>query len=177
MLRLSILRFMFISFLLQGGILAAQQVPVDEETGKIVYREVVQQEGSREQLFNRAISWLNEYYVNPVSVTKTRDPKSGLIKGLHRFRIRQTLEDGTRTDAGTLQYEFKIELKENRYRYTLSDFVLRQSSAIPAEKWLKEDNPLAKDYLAQLHEFATGWIESLKEGMKPPATSADDDDW
>ena len=126
-----------------------------------------------------AIGWINEFYKNPVDVTKTRDPESGLIKGLHRFKIKNTDENGNKTDAGTIQYRFKIELKEGRYRYLLYEFILKQASKVPVEKWLNKDdpqyNPVWNDYLKQVDEFAITWIESLKEGMKPKIEKTDDD--
>ncbi|MCB0806655.1 MAG: DUF4468 domain-containing protein [Bacteroidales bacterium] len=156
----------------------AQIVPVDEETGNIMYREVVEEEGDKQDFFNRAVSWINEYYSNPVDVTKTRDPETGEIKGLHRLRLMNTLEDGTETPAGIVQYEFLLEFKEGRYRYTLTDFVLRQASKIPAEKWLDKEDPLYdvryEDYLKQIDDFAMEWVTSLKEGMKPEVKSSDD---
>lgn len=81
--------------------------------------------------------------------------------------MEKTLEDGQKVDAGTVQYEFKLEFKDGRYRYTLGDFVLRQNSAIPTEKWLNASDPESKSYLKQLDNFAQDWIKSLKEGMKP----------
>ena len=150
-------------------------IPVDDETGLITYQEVVTEEGDRESFFNRSVGWINEYYANPVDVTKTRDPESGVIKGLHRIRLKNTLEDGTQTDAGTVQYEFILEFKEGRYRYTLTEFVLRQASKVPCEKWLNSTDPQAKDYLKQLDEFAQSWISSLKEGMMPEVEKTEDE--
>lgn len=149
--------------------------PVDEESGLITYKEVVEVEGDRESFFNRGIGWINKYYPNPVDVTKTRDPESGLIKGLHRFKIKNTDEDGNQTDAGVVQYEFLLEFKEGRYRYTLTDFVLRQASKVPAESWLNKADPQSISYLNQLDDFAQSWISSLKEGMLPKVEKKDDD--
>lgn len=157
----------------------SNNLPIDEETGKITYKEVVQEEGNKKEFFNRAISWINEFYNNPVDVTKTRDPESGLIKGLHRFKIKNTDENGNQSDAGIIQYTFKLELKEGRYRYTLTEFIIRQSSRIPIEKWLNKDDPqyspVWKDHLKQVDDFATAWIKSLKTGMKPMIEKTDDD--
>lgn len=152
----------------------AQPVPVDDATGQITYQEVVEEPGNPQELFNRAIEWINSFYSNPVDVTKERDPESGEIKGLHRFKVKNTLDDGTEVDAGTVQYEFTIEFKEGRYRYTLHDFVLRQNSAIPVENWLDEHDPQSKSYLRQVDDFAKDWIKSLKEGMKPKPKKKDD---
>lgn len=153
----------------------SNNLPIDEETGLITYQEVVEEEGSKQEFFNRAIGWINNFYKNPVDVTKTRDPESGKIKGIHRFKIKDIDEDGTNIDAGVVQYEFILELKDGRYRYTLTNFVLRQSSKIPVENWLDNSDPQSKSYLKQLNTFAQDWIISLKEGMKPQIEKSDDD--
>ena len=149
-------------------------IPVDEDTGKIMYREVVEQKGTKTEFFNRAISWINSFYKNPVAVTKTRDPESGIIRGLHRIKLKDTMKDGTRTDAGTVQYEFSIELKDGRYRYTLHEFVLRQQSKIPAERWLNQSDAKSKSYLKQIDDFSKNWIASLKSGMLPKVEKSDE---
>ena len=155
--------------------------PIDEETGMITYKEVVEEEGTKQEFFNRAIGWINEYYKNPVNVTKTRDPESGLIKGLHRIKIKNTDEEGNVTDAGVVQYRFTLGLKDGRYRYILKEFSLKQGSKIPVEKWLNKDdqqyNSNWDQYLTQINDFAESWIASLKKGMQPKAKKKDDDDW
>lgn len=150
-------------------------IPVDDDTGLITYQDVVTEEGDKEAFFNRAISWINEYYTNPVDVTKTRNPETGLIKGLHRIRLKDVSADGVQTDAGTVQYRFTLEFKEGRYRYTMDEFVLRQASKIPAENWLNKSDPQSKSYLQQIDEFAQDWISSLKAGMKPEVDKGDDE--
>jgi hypothetical protein len=164
------------------GFLSAQQsekFPIDEATGQITYQEVVEEEGDKEEFFNRAIGWINEFYANPVDVTKTRDPKSGIIKGLHRFNIKNTDEDGNTVDAGKIQYQFTLEFKEGRYRYTLYDFILRGASRFPVERWLDKEDPQydqhSQSNLDQIYDFAQDWIKSLKEGMKPEVEKTDDD--
>ena len=164
--------------LLFSSILSSAQeavIPVDDETGMITYQDVVTEEGDKESFFNRAVSWINEYYSNPVDVTKTRNPETGLIKGLHRIRLKTTNDEGVQIDAGTVQYRFSLEFKEGRYRYTLNEFVLRQASKIPAEKWLNKTDPQSKSYLQQIDDFAQSWISSLQAGMKPEVQKSDDD--
>ena len=150
-------------------------LPIDEETGLITYQEVVEEEGTKKEYFNRAIGWINGFYKNPVDVTKTRDPESGIIKGIHRFKIKNTDEDGDTSDAGVVQYNFVLQFKDGRYRYTLTEFVLRQASKIPAEKWLNKSDPQSKSYLKQIDKFAQNWITDLKKGMKPKVEKKDDE--
>lgn len=172
-LKLLLLFFLFISYVAnaqeeQSGLI----MPVDEETGKITYKEVVEQEGEKSELFNRCIYWLNDFYANPVAVTKVRDPESGLIKGEHQFRLYHKDEDGVKKETGMMQYKFKIEFKEDRYRYVVNDFVMKRISRYDAEKWLDKSNPEYNiqwdDYLKQINTFVTEkWIPSLKEKMQP----------
>lgn len=163
--------FLFLFSTLIYSSVFAQIVPVDDETGKIMYRDVVEEEGGKQDFFIRAVEWINGYYPNPFQVTKTRDADTGEIEGLHRFKITNTLDDGTEADAGVIQYEFLLQFKEGRYRYTLTNFILRQASKVPVEKWLDKDDPLYdvrwESYLKQIDDFAKNWIKSLKEGMKP----------
>ena len=160
-----------IVFVFPGKLVLSQIVPVDDQTGKIMYRDVVEGEGDKKVFFIRAVEWINQYYPNPFQVTRTRDADTGEIEGLHRFRVTNTLDDGTEVDAGTVQYEFLLQFKDGRYRYTLTEFALHQGSKIPAEKWLDTSDPVYevrwKNYLEQIDQFATDWIDSLKEGMKP----------
>lgn len=153
--------------------------PVDEATGQITYLEVVEEEGNKEEFFNRAIGWINEFYANPVDVTKTRDPKTGIIKGLHRFKIKNTDKDGNSIEAGKIQYRFTLEFKEGRYRYTLTEFILRGASKFPVERWLDKNDPQynqnSQTNLDQIYQFAQDWIESLKDGMKPKVEKKDDE--
>ena len=157
----------------------SSKLPVDEETGKITYKEVVKVEGSKEDLFNRSISWINSFYKNPLDVTRERNFANGVVKGLHRIKIKNTDKDGNKTDAGTVQYEFTLQFKEGRYRYVLTDFVLKRGSKIPVEKWLNKKDPQYnsnwQSYLKQIDDFAQKWIESLKEGMQPPAEKVEED--
>ena len=145
--------------------------PIDIETQLITYQEVVKEEGTKDELFNRCINWLNNFYNNPVSVTKVRDNKTGKIKGNHRFRIYYFDKDGNKLDGGMVLYSFVIELKDGRYRYTITDFVLKKTSRYSVEKWFdKSDpayNPQWNKYLEQIADFVAGWTENLKMKMKP----------
>jgi len=152
--------------------------PIDEVTELVSYQEVVQVEGNPDELYIRAIAWINSEFKNPEDVTRVRDRNNGKIKGTSRFRINYTEKDVKR-NAGTIEYTFILEFKEGRYRYTFTEFLLKDLSRQGIEKWLdKEDpafNPLWEEYLKQVDEYTKGKIESLKKGMQPPKVK--DDEW
>ena len=174
-------------FILIGSVIVAHgqesdlNIPVDEKTGIITYQEVVEVEGTRSELFNRSVYWMNDFYTNPVAVTKVRDKGSGVVKGQHQFRIHYTDNEGYKKDAGLVMYDFIIELKEGRYRYTVTDFVLRKASRYPVEQWLNKSDPLYNErwdeYLRQIDSFMRDqWISSLKDKMLPPEV-IEEEEW
>jgi hypothetical protein len=153
-------------------------IPVNPETKLITYQEVVKVDGTIKDLFSRAIDWINVNYKNPADVTKVRDPQSGLIEILHRIELERTDKQDTKIDAGIIVYTLKLQLKDGRYRYTISDLNLKQSSKFPIERWLdKKDkayNPNWDLYLAQMDKQIKVIVESLKKGMLPGIQKKED---
>ncbi len=154
-------------------------VPVNPETGLIQFREVVEEKGTKDELFNRCIYWLNSYYKNSTRVTTIRDIQTGRVEGKHNIRIYYYTDDSLKTQAGTVDYVFNIELKPDRYRYTVTDFRLRSKTRVPIEKWLDksdpEYNPRWDEYLQQTADFVKDWSDNLKKKMKPEVKKTDDD--
>lgn len=145
-------------------------VPLDETSGKIVYRDVVQENGNPDSLYLRAINWINQTYTNPSDVTRVRDRDNNLIRGTARMALTRQDETGTRVNAGLIEYTFTIECRQDRYRYSFFDFLYKQTSRFPVEKWLDTShpswNPQMDDYLLQLNDQMNKLIDSLAEGMK-----------
>lgn len=148
-------------------------VPVDNTTGKINYQEVVSEEGTKNDFFNRAVAWVNVTYKNPTSVTTVRDPQTGKIEGNYRFKIYQSNEGQEGMEWGTILYSFRLEFKDGRYRYSFYDFLLKTDSRYPIEHWLDKTRP---DYtpdcdlkLRKVDEFMQSFIPILKQSMKPKA--------
>lgn len=154
-------------------------IPVDEDTKEIKFREVIDEDGSKDELFNRCIYWLNNFYKDPTRITTIRDNPTGKIAGQHQFRIYYYLEDSIKKPAGLVRYTFTIDLKDNKYRYTINELILKSSTNVPVEKWLDKDDPAYDprwdDYLQQIAVYVENWSESLKEKMKPEPTKKEDD--
>lgn len=148
----------------------AESFPLDENTKLITYREVVQLNGTQDELYIRGIDWINSYYKNPADVCRIRNRESGVIEVLHRIEIVNT-KDGGKVPAGTVNYELKLEFKPGRYRYTITDLLLKQSSRFPVERWLNKDDPQYipewDDYMQQVDARVKEIIESIKKGMEP----------
>lgn len=153
-------------------------VPVDPDSKMIMYREVVEESGNPGYLYDKAIEWFRAYYVNPLSVYTVQDRTNGKIEGTGRMKIYYFDEQGTRIDAGQVLYDLKLEFKENKYRYTITDFLLKSVSRFPLEKWLNKSDPAYNPnwdvYLYQIDTTMQRLIGTLKTGMKPTVKKTDE---
>ena len=174
-----ILMFMFLSCFVGAY---AQEVetmalPVDEDTQLISYKDVISMNGTADELYIRAIEWVNTLFKNPGEACRIRNRESGVIEIAHRFEIINEV-DGSKLIAGIVNYNLKIEFKPGRYRYVLSDLILKQATRFPVERWMDKDeqmySPLWDSYLKQVNEQATELIDSLKAGMEPPVVKQEE---
>jgi hypothetical protein len=129
-------------------------------------------------LFNRCVYWLNDFYKDPTRITTIRDVATGKIVGNHQFRIYYE-EEGIKKPAGMVRYNFTIEFKDNKYRYTIDEILLKSSTNLPVEKWLNKDDPAYDprwdNYLQQIARYVKDWSVSLKEKMQPEPEKPEDD--
>jgi hypothetical protein len=153
-------------------------LPVDPDTKLIMFREVVNQEGKQDILYDRGASWFSSFYKSPVSVLKIQDKVNGKIEGNGRFSIYYFDEQGNKRDGGIVAYDIKLELKENKFRYTLVNFNLKTTSKFPLEKWLNKSDPAYNQqwdvYLYQVDTTMQSLVRNLKEGMKPKVIKKDE---
>ena len=83
---------------------ASTGLPVDPETNKITYKDVVNQEGNPGYLYDKAIQWFGYYYLSPASVFSVQDRTNGKVEGLGRLRIISSIPRGLpRKSASSLQ--------------------------------------------------------------------------
>ncbi|HNX44470.1 MAG TPA: DUF4468 domain-containing protein [Bacteroidales bacterium] len=156
---------------------AIPNLPVDPDTKLITYKEVVNQTGSKRALFDRAVEWLPKQYVNPVDATKVRNPETGIIEIRHRFDVTYE-EKGIQKSAYSIDYTMRLEFKDGRYRYIISNFLMHDVSRAPVERWMNKSDksytPVWDQYLIQLDQEVKKLIESLKQGMMPPPEKKED---
>lgn len=179
--------FIFLSIFAFGALIAQEEevsteelYPIDPNTNLITYQEVVEETGTKKELFNRASEWLHHYFKQPVYVTQVRDAASGVIKGKHQFEV-YFYDKDVKKIAGVVKYYFKIECKDGRYRYTLDNFMLTRQSKYPCEQWLdtkhRNYNEQWPKYLEQLRAYALdSFAASLKEYMVPEEV-VEEEDW
>ena len=178
-------RYIAFTFLLLSGFFSfgqtnipTPQMPLDPDSKLITYKEVVNQDGGKDILYDRGASWFGAFYKSPSSVLKIQDKVNSKIEGLGRFTISFVDEQGNKRDAGMIQYTIKLELKDNKYRYTLTEFNLKAASRYPLEKWLNKSDPGYStqwdSYLYQVDTTIQSLVRNLKEGMKPKVIKKDE---
>lgn len=152
-------------------------LPVNEE-GIIMYRAVMDEPGASDSLYLRAINWLNTEFANPWDVSRTRNREDGVLSGIARLSLYTSDEAGNTQSGGLVEYTFTIECRDDRYRYTFTDFLHKRSSRFPLERWLDKSDPqwapVVDTYLDQVHQEMSLKIESLKAGMKPAPKVVDE---
>lgn len=145
-------------------------LPIDEQTNLITYKEVVTQSGTKDELYNRSMQWIKETYINPSGVTKISNKGEGKIIGMSAFKLYSLDKKGTKVPGGSVGYTFIIELKDGRYRYSFTEFNLTGVSKFPLERWLNEEQfktPQVDYHIEQVDANTKLLIESLKTGMRP----------
>jgi hypothetical protein len=156
----------------------APNLPIDPDSKLIQYKDVVNQDGTKDVLYDRGAEWIRSYYLNPGSVTKVQDKVNGKIEGTGRLRLYFFDSNNTRTDAGMVYYDIRLEFKENKFRYTMTNFALKGISRTPLEKWMNKNdpsyNPQMENYLYQVDTTMQSLIVNLKEGMKPKMIKKDE---
>ncbi|MDD6582022.1 MAG: DUF4468 domain-containing protein [Bacteroidales bacterium] len=154
-------------------------VPMDDETGLITYKEVIQENGTAKELYDRALVWAKSYYKNTGEIIKSADAEKCEIKFRGSVRIYSRLDDGKKITKNVVYYNFTLQCREGRYRYTITDFNEKAQSAAPIERWLDTDAPKwIPDYYLYLQDVDDGineLIASLLEGMQP--VQKVEDDW
>lgn len=157
---------------------AIPNLPIDEDTKLVTYQEVVQEPGAPAELFDRAMTWVKTYFKNSEAVIKSSDREKGVIMLRPSIRIYTTLKDGKQHYKNLVYYDFKIECRQDRYRYTLTDFNEKAQAAAPIEDWFKRDHPHWEPnwykWLNQVNDEVIKVTQSLEEGMLPVEEKVDE---
>ncbi len=158
--------------------LPVPDLPIDERTNLVTYQDVVKQEGTTKELYERAMVWVKKYYKNTSEVIKNSDADKGSILMRSSVRIFSKQKDGTMLPKNIVYYNFKLECRDGRYRYTITNFNEKAASAAPIENWFKTDSPYWSpsqyEWLTQIDSQIKELINSLEEGMLPPEVFEDE---
>ena len=156
----------------------APDMPIDDDSQLITYQEVIQEKGSASELYDRAMKWAKAFYKNTAEVIKSADRDAGVIQFRSSVRIYSHQKDGTKLTKNVVYYNFKLQCREGRYRYTITDFNEKATAAAPIEKWMnpedKQWDPECFLNLQEVDEQIQALISSLVDGMQPEVVKEDE---
>jgi hypothetical protein len=158
------------------------QLPMDN-TNKITYEEVINVPGkSADEIYKKIVNWFQTYYKNPGEVIRESDSLKRSVTGKPRFRIQNPPDkEGTKSDAGLVQYTITIAAKDGRFKYTLTDFNWKGNSYYACEKWydtaLPSHTPAMNDYLLQTDNYAKTTIGDFKISITTDKQVQNKDNW
>lgn len=157
-----------------GPLLVAAELerpPLDEETGRYSYQDVVSVEGvPDDDLYSRAKAWVATAYTSANDVIQLDDAAAGrlIVKG--NFAITYYL------DRAWIHHTLTVEVKDGRYRYTLTDFVFENEYWSAPLEMEKKFVGQKKKVFRQVIEHAEATIAGLGVAMVS-ASPVGDDDW
>ncbi|MFL5730265.1 MAG: DUF4468 domain-containing protein [Cytophagaceae bacterium] len=112
--------FMIMLIALVSINLKAQDFPLDAETQKYTYMEIVVTEGStKDQLFNKAKTWgsLHKYTV----IKEDKEKGEYLVQGT--FGVKYPAPQPGLYHDGTVSWMMNVYAKDGKYKYVLTNFV------------------------------------------------------
>jgi len=159
--------------------LTAPKMPVDKATNMITYTDVVQQQGSPDELYNKALNWIKKYFKNTERIIKSKDINNHKILLHPSFRVLNPPDKkGFQTMGGIVSYIILLEFRDGRYKFTLNKFSWKQPSYYPCEKWMDTSAGTYQKrfgfFLQQLDKEANKVIADFKKAMGAVPVKKDD---
>lgn len=154
---------------------------LDSKTNLITYSELPEVSGTtKDDLFERAMAWGNDYYKNFAEKLRKQDKAAGEMEIFARFPIYSYDKKGVKTTSrqGLAQYTLTIQFKDGRYKYTVTDLNMKATSYQPLEPWLDREDPNAKNhsyYLTDIDEEIREMLKGLKEALASDGAGGSDD--
>lgn len=160
---------------------------IDSTTNRIIYQEVVNVEGvSEDDLYSKAYQFFGNNFKSANHVLQVQDRAGGVIigKGLHSTVVESI---GVNVPV-KFRFTLKVEVKDNRYRYTFTDINVKHNpdqystgSEYPIRNHVIDNlykrngkmKSVSKSYKIRLVSFLEDFSAQLKSEMKAETKS----DW
>ncbi|MBL4755781.1 MAG: DUF4468 domain-containing protein [Flavobacteriales bacterium] len=154
----------------KAPVIEIPEFAIDETTKLVVYNEVVQQKGTKGELYDKALAWAMKFYKSPSNVLRERDKENAKLVARSRFYTFYTdPKKGTKTRMGTIEYTLTFAFKEGRYRYEITKINYKAQSYQGVEQWIdgnkKEYNYATASYLVQVDEELKKVVADFKASI------------
>ena len=149
-----------------------------DKNNKVTFEEVIAVDSaSKDQLFQRAKSWMVNYYKNE-QLAVNNSSEGQLIRSGSFIKV-YTKPNG-KTESETHTYNITIKVKDGKYKYNISDIILDDGKTkTPLEDGYasleKSGNTAYKRYIdQQIYTGITDVLSSLKSAMLSDSNSKSD---
>ncbi|MDO7849195.1 DUF4468 domain-containing protein [Hymenobacter sp. M29] len=166
--------------------------PLDADTHRITYAEVVPVEGaSQAELYARAKLWFASTFKSAKDVVQAEDKEAGVLQGKGWQDI--YIKSMGIPSASKLWYTVKLAVKDGRYRYEVTEFEIQSypskyvynPTPTSAESILLKEkvSGMVKGIIRQERQQVDGaahqLVTAIRSGMAKPAagTSGGKSDW
>ena len=171
------------------------ELPIDADTKKITFTEVVtlSEDVPKDKLYSKAREWFATTYKSSNAVLQMQDKEDGKLVGKALMQVYHRAM-GKNYDSGYINYTISISVKDNRYKYEITDFhhtgqlvsggqkiqdygVCEEMINTTHKTMGASHQKLYNYYLLQLKENIEALITSLKSEMANASASKDKEDW
>jgi hypothetical protein len=154
----------------------AQNWPIDKETGKITFTEVVTiDSATKNDLYLRAREWFAKTYNDSKEVIQVDDKETGKIIGKAIYRV--NVHSFGIHPGGIVNYTILLLVKDGRYKYEITDLYheggqsgLGSGGNLANEKSACGNFMLTQKYFSEIkqqsYDQTISLIDSLKLAMK-----------
>lgn len=163
-------------------------LPIDPETNKITYSEVVSVDSitTKQELYLKAKEWFLHAFNSAQNVIQFDDKESGKIIGKGLISVGSTLGPVKSSDnLGVVDFVIEIQLKNGKYRYIFTDLWHDAQNSIFSPGDLRLEKPGGglgsmgqknwNGIKIQTDDHIKAMIKSLKISMK--STNKNTDNW
>jgi hypothetical protein len=142
--------------------LVVPDMPIDENTKLITFQERVDEKGTPQELYDRAMVWVKQYYKNTTEVIKSSDRDKAVIELRSSVKIFNVMKDGSKVLKNVVYYNFKIECRQDRYRYTITNFNEKDESLPKIRDKCNDNNPIYPCFGKCLEISLDGFVEFIQ---------------
>lgn len=146
----------------------------ENEQGIVEYKGIHDAKATKEELYKNAKLWVSRTFTSPSEVIKMDDFNTGIIKLTYSTPF---------IDNYTLRQSLVIEIRDNKYRYTLNDIYIpvepqfqKNMTAEGVNQRIKEKTDKGKTpmkFLVQYVIVADGSIKSILASLEKSMATAD----
>jgi hypothetical protein len=156
-------------------------IPVNNDILK--YEDVIDAPSvSADQLYKNAKIWFLDTFKSSKDVITFEDPEIGIVSGNGNFNIYSQFMN--QTIERTVYFSVRIEVKENRFRYSISDLNVGSSisAPYPVHKQFHPDFLFKKNGKPVESEWKFAWsyeknIILIEESLKSTMLNTKKEDW